>query len=201
MNTLFYKGPSMNPTLRVPDVLSLEPCRNGRIRTGDVIVFSAPDGRGNVAHRVVSVCDDGRLLTRGDNNTEVDGYTVSPAAVIGRVTHATRGGKRRVVHGGARGRLVGIGTRLCLGIRRALLCVLRPAYGAFSGLFAFKWLAGWMNLRVVHYSRPGRTQELHLLRGSRCIGRLLPGQNRWHITAPYRLLVDEPSLPRDFPSD
>ncbi len=154
-----------------------------------------------MAHRVVLVYGDGSVRTRGDTNEQDDAYVVSPREVIGRVTHATRGSKRRVVHGGACGRLIGIGTRLSLGVRNKLLNVLRPAYVAFSGRFAFKCLTSWINIRVVRYSRHGRTAELHLLMGSRCIGRLLPGQTRWQITPPFRLLVNEASLPREFPLD
>jgi signal peptidase I len=201
MKTLFYKGPSMNPTLRVPDVLHIEPCENGRIREGDVIVFTAPNGRGNVAHRVVSVYKNGTVQTRGDNNEEIDAYEVSPSKVIGRVTHATRRGNRRTVHGGVCGRLIGMGTRCYLGVRNALVCGFRPVYEALSGRLAFNWLTRWMNIRVIHYSRHGRPKELHLLMRNRCIGRLLPGQIRWRITPPFKFFVDEESLPRGFPPD
>jgi hypothetical protein len=40
-------------------------------------------------------------------------------------------------------------------------------------------------------------KELQLLMGRRVIGRWLPGMSRWHIRRPFRLFVDEASLPEN----
>jgi hypothetical protein len=189
----------MNPTFRVPDVLHVEPCTDGRVRPGDVIVFADPHGRGNVVHRVISVLEGGAVRTQGDGNELMDAYVMPSSGIVGRVTHATRNGKRRAVRGGFYGRLVGASSRLYGSARVRLMQVLRPAYVAWSGCLAFPWLVRKMNIRIVQYTREGKVSELHLLMGSRCVGRLLPNQTRWHITPPFRLLVDETSHPEFFP--
>lgn len=191
----------MNPTFRVPDVLHVEPCTAESIRRGDVIVYRDPNGRGNVVHRVVAVLEHGNLRTQGDANNLLDPWVVQSSEVIGRVTHATRNGKRRSVRGGILGRIVGASARFYVVARIRVLQLLRPVYVAWSGSLAFPWLVKRMNLRIVQYSRQGRNSELHLLMGSRCIGRLLPDQPGWHITPPFRLVVDETSLPRKIPTD
>jgi hypothetical protein len=201
MKTMFYKGPSMNPTLQAPDVLHVEPCQDGRAWPGDVIVFPDPSGGGNTVHRVVSVREDGSMETQGDNNEMIDAHVVLCSDLIGRVTHATRNGIRRVVHGRTCGRIVGRSHRFFRAVRIRLLKRLRPAYAALAGRFAYPWLAKRMRMRVVRYSRPGRISELHLLMGNRCIGRLETGQAAWYIRPPFRLMVDETRLPREVPRD
>ena len=201
MRTLFYKGPSMNPTLRAPDVLHVEPCPSGCARPGDVIVYADPNGRGNVVHRVMSVRCDGWVCTQGDGNDFMDAYVVPGSAILGRVTHVTRNGKRHVVYGGPCGRIVGVSARLYRVVSRRLVRSLRPVYASCSGCLAFPWLLKRMNFRIIQYSRCGRPSELHLFMGNRCIGRLLPHQTGWRITPPFKLLVDEKTLPHDIPSD
>jgi signal peptidase I len=194
METLFYHGSSMNPTFRVGDVLHLVPCDLAGIRRGDVVVFWHPE-RGNVVHRVVGVHEDGTLKTQGDNNDEADTGSVSPADVKGRVTHASRHRKLRPVHGGAVGDVTGLATRLLCSMRKRLFRTMRPSYLGLARRSIFGWMGALMNLRVVSYGRCGQHAELHLLLGNHCIGRLQPGQTRWQIKPPFRLFVDESSLP------
>jgi hypothetical protein len=47
--------------------------------------------------------------------------------------------------------------------------------------------------RVVAFERPKGT-EYHVLIGPRLIGQLLPGE-QWRIERPFRLFVEEKSLP------
>lgn len=67
---------SMEPTLNENDWLIFQRTPFGRIRPGDVISFHCPLDSVPVTHRVVRRLENGRLLTRGDNNLEVDPWTV-----------------------------------------------------------------------------------------------------------------------------
>jgi signal peptidase I len=90
-----YTGPSMNPTLRQPDLLIVVPYADRPVRPGDVIYCRSPEDGREVVHRVVCVVPDG-IRTRGDNNPIDDPYLLQVADVAGRVVAARRGGLRNV---------------------------------------------------------------------------------------------------------
>lgn len=190
----FYRGPSMNPTLKSGDVLHVQSYRDASIRCGDVIVFKVEAKSTVVAHRVISIGAD-RLRTRGDNTDNADPWTVSRSEVMGRVVSASRGGRSRVVHGGTLGQIRGRIVRLERVLRKRLVRLLQPSYRRVAAWGLFRWIARCTTTRVVSFSRPGMPPELHLEMGGRIIGLLLPGQERWRITPPFRLFIDEGSLP------
>ena len=73
---------SMEPVIQVGDVVVFSEAPNGPIGRGAVIVFE--DSTGSlVTHRVVERLDDGRYLTRGDNNPVPDSTPVPHDAVRG----------------------------------------------------------------------------------------------------------------------
>ena len=72
-----YVGPSMNPTLREPEIMEIVPCGSRPLRVGDVVFFLPPGSDRPVVHRVVRVTPAG-ISTRGDNNSRED--RLSPAA-------------------------------------------------------------------------------------------------------------------------
>ena len=196
-DTIFYTGPSMNPTLNAKDLLVVTPCDGMRIRAGDVIVFTSPQDGRNVTHRVMWVHGDGSIRTRGDNNSADDPWTLTRDQVHGKVTQAKHGDRLRLVRGGTLGLVI----NLLLRGRRLLLSPVRGVTRA-----AYRWLAATgvlrrvcrdrMDVRVVSFHRPDGRDELQLLLGTRLIGRLRPGQSEWYISPPFRLVVDETSLPR-----
>jgi hypothetical protein len=53
-----------------------------------------------------------------------------------------------------------------------------------------------MKARAISLSHTAGT-ELQLLMGRRAIGRWLPGKSGWNIRRPFRLFVDEESLPEN----
>lgn len=73
---------SMEPGIRVGDVVVFSATPDEPIAEGSVIVF--PDGRGSlITHRVVATLDDGSYATRGDNNIVNDSTSVSHESVRG----------------------------------------------------------------------------------------------------------------------
>jgi signal peptidase I len=193
-NLITYTGSSMNPTLRSGDGLQVEPYEAKKIRPGDVIVFNSPEDGRKITHRVISARSEG-IKTRGDNNKNIDPRILSPEGIIGRVIYAQRGNKRKKIFGGAGGQLFSAGIRLIKVLDSRITTLLRPAYRWMvrTGLLR-RLLNIQINLMVITLNRPGGT-ELQLLIGRNVIGRLLPGKTQWHLRRPFRLIVDEESLP------
>ncbi len=194
--SVVYIGSSMNPTLRAPDRLRLVPCQGKRIRPGDVIVFR-PHGSDNmVVHRVISVNAQG-IRTRGDGNSGSDRWFLSPDRIVGRVVWAQWGSGWRPIYGGFRGGLYSLAVTAIRMIDSKISSLLHPIYRrlARTGVLR-RWLPARMQTRVLSFDRSTGT-EFQLLVGRRVIGRLLPGRNQWVIRRPFRLFINEASLPRN----
>jgi len=191
-----YNGTSMNPTLKPGDRLDTVPYDRQKIRPGDVIVFISPADESKVVHRVVSVDSEG-IRTRGDNCKRIDPWVLSPDKIIGRLIFVQRRNRRRRILGGGGGRVFVRGVRALMALDSGASFLLRPVYDqlARSGILRC-WTPVWMEPRVISFNHSGGT-ELQLLMGRWVIGRRLPGMERWHIRRPFRLFVDEDSLPRD----
>ena len=193
---LIYKGPSMNPTLKPGDRLWITPNNGQKIQLGDVVVFISPGNGSRVVHRVVSL-DTSGVRTQGDNNNRVDPWLLSHDQILGRVFFSERGKRRRRVFGGTIGQLFGVVIREIHALDARVCSRFRPAYDrlARAGVFR-RWLPSCMKTRAISLSHPAGT-ELQLLMGRRVIGRWLPGKSGWSIRRPFRLFVDEESLPEN----
>jgi len=193
--SMMYTGTSMNPALKASDVLQVLPYRREKIQPGDVIVFLPPGSSHVVVHRVISV-NAQAIRTRGDHNRDIDSWVVSSDCVVGRVVWAQRGNRRRSIHGGLRGRLYSFGIRPIRMIDLKISSLLHPIYRRLAQTGVLRpWLPVRMETRVLSFDRSAGT-ELQLVMGRRIIGRLLPGRNEWLIRRPFRLFVNEASLPR-----
>jgi len=190
-----YTGASMSPTLVEPELLQVRPYRGERVRPGDIVCFRSPDGGRTVVHRVVAVEAQG-IRTRGDNN-ERDDEWVSPAAdIIGRVTAAQRGTRRRNVPGGWRGLAALRCARLGHGIRRRTGTVPHKLYDLAAGLGPFdRLLPRALRPRVVRFDARCRVL-LKLMMGRQAVGQYDDQRAVWHIRRPFRLFVDERALRR-----
>lgn len=190
-----YLGPSMYPTLKPGDLLQFMPYTGRSIRRGDVIVFLSEEEDLKIIHRVVSV-DSGGIRTRGDNNSGTDTCILSPDRILGRVISAQKGGRWRRIVGGAAGPWVATAVRIVERADSKASSLLRPFYYrlARTGIFR-RWPPKPLKPRVVSFGRPAGA-ELQLLLGRRMIGRRRPGNARWYIRRPFRLFVDETSLPK-----
>lgn len=190
-----YMGPSMHPTFKSGDQLLVIPYGEKKIRRGDVIAFLPPGGGQRVIHRVVQV-DSRGIKTRGDRNSRFDPWLLDPAHIQGRVAYARRGGMVWKVAGGPVGRLSAGVVRAIRSPSPGISAFLRPAYHwlARTGILR-QLLNPVIATRIVSFNRQGG-REFQLLLGRHAIGWLRPAAKKWHIRPPFRLLVDEPSLPR-----
>lgn len=190
-----YTGPSMNPTLKVGDGLTVIPYRDGNIRIGDVVVFRSPDQDRYIVHRVISVNSQG-IRTKGDNNNKVDSWILRPENIVGRVVSAKRKNKDIVIYGGTRGRILAPVLWTIKRFRVAFYKTLRPAYRAIARVNVFRGLLSRLiKTHILYFKRPNGT-EMQLIMGRWVIGRYHPGKDRWTIRRPFRLFVDEKSLPK-----
>jgi signal peptidase len=204
---LVCTGPSMNPTLQETDFLEVKPYGTGRVRPGDVVCFKSPEMDKTVVHRVVSVgrrvTGDGRpadgIRTRGDNNPADDPWVLQAGDIIGRVEAAQRGARRCVVYGGWRGPMVLRCARLGRGIRKYAGPIPHMLYVFVAGLGPLvRLLPAGLRPRLVRFDARYRV-FLKLLSGRQTVGQYDDRLQRWHIRRPFRLFVDEQTLPNPKP--
>jgi len=196
LKPLHYIGPSMNPMFKPGDRLQIIPYDGQEIRRGDVIVFNSPEDGSKVVHRVICIDSNG-IKTQGDNCNSEDDWVLSREHVLGRVVSAQRGNRRRRIFGGPLGKLFALTVRVIHAVDLCLSSLLRPAYNEFAKVSIFtRLLPAQMRPRVISFNRDAGT-ELQLVMGRRVIGRWLEGKSGWNIRRPFRLFVDEESLPEN----
>lgn len=189
---LLYQGTSMNPLMREGDVLQIIPYQGLEILRGDVVAFLHPEKPGRVIHRVVAVGPRG-IITKGDNTPAVDDWILQPGDILGKVVAIHRQGRTLPVPRAARAGLYFLKVRQWCD--QAVSRLLKPLYHrlAQSGLFRGP-LAAWMKPRLLFFPR-AQGPEWQLWLGGLLIGRKLPHHHHWSIRRPFRLFVDETSLP------
>ena len=75
---------SMQPRIMTGDVVLTEPIDPEAIKPGFVVAFADPANPGRqILHRVESIDEDGKLVTRGDANRSSDSTHIDPSAVDG----------------------------------------------------------------------------------------------------------------------
>jgi signal peptidase len=200
---IVYTGQSMNPTLREPDLLQVEPYGNRPVRAGDVVCFKSPEDNINIVHRVVSVggrgTGDGRpadsIRTRGDNNPWPDAWVIAADDLLGRVVAAQRGPRCRPIPGGRTGRMIAWSVRLRKTVWRVVAGVVSGVYHGLlrSGPFDFLLPRGLRPRLVCFNEREAAT--LKLLMGGLEIGRYDREREEWQIRPPFRLFLNEQTLP------
>ena len=197
---LAYEGSSMKPFLKTSDILYLSCYRGDNMKCGDVIAFRPPDSSNIIIHRITSISNQG-IRTRGDNNNHIDCWNLNADHIIGRVVRTKRGNRVRTVHGGLQGHSYALAVRFVCFIDSMISYFLRPLYHRLAQLELFKrWLPARMRMQVLSFTRRDG-MELQLLMAGRVIGRLFPDRKQWTIQRPFRLFVDEASLPRTDLSD
>ena len=191
-----YIGPSMNPTLFEGDVLEVLPVKDGRVRLGDVVFFRNPAGHGYIVHRAVAIVPSG-VLTRGDNNPRSDGYLLGAPDILGRVVAARRRNRRRIIFGGWVGFCLGRLLLLSRPVKRVLSRAFHKSYrriGSAGLVSAF--LPKRLRPRCVETESLRGGKRLHVVFLGKVVGRFRTDLGVWVIRRPFRLFVDEASLPR-----
>jgi signal peptidase len=188
-------GPSMNPTLNAQDLLEIEPYHNKYPQVGDVILFQPPGHDHYVVHRIHYMSSDG-IQTRGDNNCNIDPGLLKTEDIYGRVIARQQGNSCRKIAHGFLGNWVG---RYCHA-RRLLLNqavkYLGPVYRSLCSSGFLHWLVPVRFKPQVAAFRSDANESYKILLGSRIIGSYDESLLQWQIRRPYRLFVDESTLPK-----
>lgn len=187
-------GPSMRPTLKPGDGLTVISYGRKKIKAGDVVLFRHPQEGHKIVHRVVAVGLQA-IRTRGDNNVQIDPWTLQKADIIGRVVSAWRKNRSVVVPGGMCGMVMALAIRAMKKVKLHLSGLFSPVYLRLerSGLFNV-CLPLIPRMRLLSFEKPQGT-ELQLLMGARPIARRTAGSGKWQISRPFRLFINETSLP------
>jgi len=196
--TFVYTGPSMNPTLAEPQLLETESVAQAPVRVGDVVCFRSPRDGITVVHRVVEAGPDG-IRTRGDRNPTMDPWTLQPEDLIAKVVQTRRGETTGGVPGGRAGLLVARSGRLRLALGRLARRTLRGVYRGLAGTGAparvwSRMAPVSLTQRVVRFGT-GPLAEYRLFFGERPVGRWDRRRCTWVVDHPFRLIVDERTLP------
>jgi signal peptidase I len=188
----------MHPTVKAGDLLFLKsPGKFTPVR-GDVIVFLLPGTKECIIHRIVGVSRAG-LRTRGDNNSSADPWIVQSPWIIGKVIGVERQARRLPIRGGACGYTRSCLVRLHKSLLKTLSRALSPAYQLLArGGHVSRIIPLQKRMRIISLKRPQGT-ELRLILGRLVVGRLPAGKEQWLIRRPFRLWVDESTLPKAGP--
>jgi hypothetical protein len=190
---IFYCGPCMVPLFQPGDRMRLVPCAEAELHRGDVIVFKPPGEDRLVVHRVIET-GPGGIRTKGDRNNQIDPWVLNGEHIRGRVVSLERGMRRYVVGGGLTGMFHADLIRGLQRLDRCLSNILHPLYRRLSQTGVFRrLLPSSMAPRIVTFGRPDGT-DMQILMGRQVIGRRIAGTG-WVIKRPYRLFVDEGTLP------
>jgi hypothetical protein len=193
VNFCVHAGPSMKATLRELDVLEIVPYRNQEAKCGDVIFFVPPKGRQPVIHRITRITSRG-VRTRGDNNDREDPWLLPHGSIGGKAVAAWRGRKRRGIRCGKKALLAICTMRRLRSLKSAMFHAIRPIYRtlARSGLL-HRLVPARYRPRIVFYRSKDR-DRVKLILGKRIVGYYDSHLHQWHITPPFRLLVNPASL-------
>ncbi|MBD3386651.1 SynChlorMet cassette protein ScmC [candidate division KSB1 bacterium] len=192
---MVYTGPSMNPILREPDLLKLQPYKDRFVKCGDVICFKAPENGRLIVHRVIRVDSKG-IRTRGDNNTRTDPYLLQPGDIIGQVVWAQKDSRHRRIYGSTTGVLTGYYCQSRRLISRPILRSLHGLYRAMANTGLFRLLLPSRLFPRVYVFRSGQLCIVKCLLGRRVIGKYDNRKGIWQIDRPYRLFLREAALPQ-----
>ena len=190
-NLFIYTGQSMKPLFKEAEILRITPCNGDEVSDGDVIVFRLPEDDAFIIHRVVSVTPNG-IRTKGDNNSELDSWFVKQEHIIGRVERTGLCS----IKGGRAGRLFLSILKGYPRVKRMLVSVLSPLYHRLSEKASLSRLTARIAPLCVIAMDKREGSELQLMMGRHLIGRLSPMSDKWEIKRPFRVFINERTLPK-----
>ncbi len=181
-------GNSMKPTLSEPIIL--EVFRAEQYNRGDVVVFSDRNSH-NIVHRIVKLTES-NFITRGDNNL-MDDEPIIQANISGKVVAAYRGEKRYRLSEGKNGYRLHRYLQIQKIILRYPQRILSFGYRLLSQPHFFtKLLPRKYKPKIVQYQNC--LAQLYL--GKILVGRYDVRRQNWIIFRPWRIFIDEKTLPK-----
>lgn len=187
-----YQGMSMYSTFIDGDRLIFD--RDSPIKRGDVIVYPEPRRSRYIIHRVVHMTGD-VVRTAGDNNWNLDSYSIDRRSIVGKVIRIRRLDTISSVRGGFRGRLyfwymVFIHRRI-----RVILLQGKPLYELLvHGAIFGRLFAPFLDIRPVVLIKEGKP-EIRLFLNNHYVGIRRRADRPWSIRAPFRFFIDPDTLP------
>ena len=190
-----HRGTSMYPTLSQQDLLEIADYQNAKPAIGDVVFCLPPDHEDYYVHRIIKAGPEG-IHTRGDNNIGFDPWVLNEKDIYGRVIAAHQGSRRRKIGRGFLGRMTGMACFVKRKTNNLTTKLLRPVYRSFCTDGFLNWLIPVRLTPQVATFHSDAHVTHRLLLGSRIIGSYDESLLQWQIRRPYRLFVDESSLPK-----
>jgi signal peptidase I len=179
-------GNSMKPTLSEPMIL--ETFRSEKYNQGDVVVFKDQSMK-TIVHRIVKLTESG-FITRGDNNLTDDAPIVQQD-ILGKVIAAYRGDKQYRVKNGKSGFRAHRYLQVRKSTLRYPLRLLAVFYHLLSGSGFFGYfLPSKYKPRIVQY----QNNQAQLYLGKLLVGKYDVRLQRWMISTPWRIFINEKSL-------
>jgi hypothetical protein len=185
-----YIGPSMQPLLLPGDGIIIDPDVNFEsFRVGDVICYQKPDDSAiTIVHRIVGFNNKG-AITRGDNNSEIDSYTVTATLNPQRVVRIKRGSRTIKIANGRLGMLVHRKNLIIRQFRRKLFPLIRTLCLLIANIGILYRLKLYDNrLTFKTFKRQQREDEFMILNNRRIGHRDSDGS--WHIRFPWRFFIN-----------
>lgn len=200
LKNIIYVGNSMYPLFRNLDTLVISPYDGQMLKPGDVIVFRSriESKETIVTHRIILKGYAG-IITKGDNNKHIDHLPADAEDIIGIVKCIKRYDRAIKVHGGVRGLAYARSASVLMRIKTLLLRLLGYPYHVLStsGIFRISLPAN-IKASIINLQRPDGVEQ-QLVVGRLIIGKRRAGNDRWGIMPPFRLFINEMSLPKEIP--
>lgn len=205
-----YTGKSMNPVFYDADLLEIKPYKSIQsIQCGDVITFPLRKNKNiladeltgeekkekNVTHRVVAVKND-LILTRGDNNPNIDPWALTFDQIFGRVTYKIVRQKKYYIQRGFMGRLCMLKNRTRRSLRIIIIRTMKIPYRflSYCSPIISRIIPIQKKMRVVIFCRNDHSIK-QLMLGKKIIATKNRWEAKWRIRRPYRPFINEALLP------
>jgi signal peptidase I len=186
-----YIGPSMQPLFRPGDGIIVDAeVKFSALTVGDIICYPKPDTPTiTVVHRIVGFNNSGEAITRGDNNSECDPYTITEKLKPQLVVKLKRGSRTIKVANGRRGMLVHRKNLITRQIRNKLFPLMRTLCLMIAKLKLFYWLKLYDNKVTFRTFKRQQREDQFIILNNRRIGHRRD-DGSWHIRFPWRFFIN-----------
>ena len=182
-------------TFRPLDELEVKPySAEEKVKTGDVVAFTAPNKLKRIAHRVVRFESD-YIITQADNAFAPDPWRIQSGMLIGRVISVNRQGKKILLLGGRLGKLWGEFMRSVNHGRyllRRMRYFLRP-WAAWITRRCCLHTINHREFKMLIFQRGNQRSQVLIWKGG-IIARRMMGETLWKVRFPFQFFVNQRSL-------